>query len=115
LTAPPNHTAAEAAFAALGTWALLLTGLPYLAIFWGGVGAFFALLKTKQQGRWAATASLVVATLIGAAFGAFLARRMGGEVEALFLLSLLGGAGAKPLVSAGIAALVNRTNKLGGE
>lgn len=115
MTAPPNHTAAEAVFAALAAWALMVTGLPYLAIFWGGVGAFFALLGTKPRGRWIALVSLAVATLIGAAFGAFLARRMGGELEALILFSLLAGAGAKPLVSAGINALVNRTNKLGGE
>lgn len=91
---------------------LAVLGVPYLALLWSMIGAVVAVVFTPPESRSSALLAVIASGISGAALGAGVTDIAGRMMPALsnsnailILTSLLSGAGAKPLVSAGIARL----------
>lgn len=89
---------------------LAALGVPYLALLWATIGSVVALVFTPPESRSSAILAVIAGGLSGAAFGhggTDIAGRvmpsLAGSDAILIFASLVCGAGAKPLVSAGIA------------
>lgn len=94
---------------------LALLGVDYYSLLWGFVGSLWAVMEAEREPWLRAIVLVALSTLLGAALG------FGAQfiVEppsraALIFGALLGGAGAKLIVSAGISAVVARIGRLGG-
>lgn len=110
----PAATGAVAVGAWLSAAVLALLGVEYVALVWGIGGAVFALTLTKPESRAAAIWSVVTSALAGAALAGLLAGLAGGGKSAVIAIAFITAAGAKPIVSRGIAAVEALFQKLGG-
>lgn len=82
-----------------------LLGVPPLALMWSFIGAGAMLIYARRDSKRGELLSVVASGLIGAAGGQYGAHLLGGAQPALIVLSLIVGAGAKPILSAGIARI----------
>ncbi len=92
---------------------LALLGVDYYALLWGIIGAIFSLSYLPPMGKRAAVATVVISSMIGAAFGTALAEKTGSR-SLLIVLALVAAAGAQPIMAAAVRALVRRVARLGG-
>jgi hypothetical protein len=110
---------ASGAVAIGGAWlsaaVMALLGIEYFALVWGIGGAVFSLTLTRPESRKAAMVSVVTSALAGAALASLLAGMAGGGKPALIAIAFITAAGAKPIVSRGIAAVENLIARLGGD
>lgn len=100
--------------AALSSALLALLGVDYYALLWGFIGSGFSALYADPMGRWRAIATVVGSAFVGAAFGSLVS---GATESRAFLIfaSSIGGAGARPIVGAGIQRAVRVVRGAKGE
>ena len=90
---------------------LAMLGVEPVALLWSCIGAGAVLVFSKTRPGWHEMLTVMVSALIGAAGGHFLADvGFEGSRRALVFLSLVCGAGAKPLLSAAIEGAAKRLN-----
>lgn len=98
-----------AAVAAASSVTLALFGVDYYSILWGFIGAMFALMEAEREPWARAVLSVMLSTLLGAAFGSLTQLLLDHPNRAVLIFgSLVGGAGSKIIVKAAIEAVVSR-------
>lgn len=105
-----------ASLAAVGFTAgfLAFTGVHPQAVLWAAAGAGAMLAFSERTGKGGELASVLASVPVGAAGGTYAAHLVGAAGPVLVLASLVIGAGAKPLLSAAIAALERWVGRAGG-
>lgn len=90
--------------AASGFFALLLVllGVQPVALLWASIGAAAVLVFSRTRPGWHEMLTVLTSALIGAAAGHWLVEALNGGRQALMFASLVCGAGAKPILNAGI-------------
>lgn len=81
---------------------LALLGVEPMALLWASIGAAAVLVFSKTRPGWHEMLTVLTSALIGAAAGHALVSVFEGGKQALMFASLVCGAGAKPVLNAGI-------------
>ena len=112
----PHTSSFAAAMAAISGYTVAALGVEWHALLWAFVGVMLANAPDASLSTVRATVYVALATLVGAAFGhGFIALLDSTKPALLILFSVIGGAGAKPLVFRAIEALGKRIDTLGGK
>lgn len=94
---------------------LALFGVDYYSLLWGFVGAMWAVMEAEREPWLRAIVLVALSTLLGAAFGSAAQLLVEPPSRGVLIIgALLGGAGAKLIVSTAIRSVVARIGSLGG-
>lgn len=104
-----------ALIAAISSFLLAMFGVDYYALLWASIGAATTLLYSKPSRKArAGIATTVLSGLIGAALGSLMNEHVVTTRSFLLVASLVGGAGAQPLVAALVQRAVLWINRSAG-
>lgn len=111
-----ESTTTAAIIAAISAWLLSVLGVEYYALLYATIAASSMLLfSNAKTSRKKALMVTLSSALLGAAMGTALAEHLNAGSRSMLMLScILCASGTRPLIAAGVNALVARIEKTAG-
>lgn len=99
---------------ALSSFLFAVLGVDYYAMLWATIGAVTTLLWSSPTRKIEGAITMLVSALIGAALGSFVNDQVLHSRSFLLVTSLVGGAGAQPLVKSLVSGAVTWLDRKAG-